>query len=301
MRIGVAATPDVALPTLNALLASSHEIALVISQPDRAAGRGQEIHSSPVSRWATDHNIALIQPISPEELVGVIEDLDCIVSIGYGVLLPESILKLPRYGFINLHFSILPAYRGAAPVQRAIENGEIATGVTVFALDKGMDTGPVYCSSTISIDPTWRAQELFNELAVIAPDVVEAALTEISLGHMPTPQIGQASQAPKISKDEAKIDWKQSAEIVLRRIRAFYPAPIAWCTWKGESFRVTDARMHTTSVPPGEIYIVSGSVTVGCGDNSAISLLSVIAAGKKEMPAIDWARGARLEIGSHFG
>ena len=301
MRIGVAATPDVALPTLNALLASSHEIALVISQPDRAAGRGQEIHSSPVSRWATDHNIALIQPISPEELVGVIEDLDCIVSIGYGVLLPESILKLPRYGFINLHFSILPAYRGAAPVQRAIENGEIATGVTVFALDKGMDTGPVYCSSTISIDPTWRAQELFNELAVIAPDVVEAALTEISLGHMPTPQIGQASQAPKISKDEAKIDWKQSAEIVLRRIRAFYPAPIAWCTWKGESFRVTDARMHTTSVPPGEISIVSGSVTVGCGDNSAISLLSVIAAGKKEMPAIDWARGARLEIGSHFG
>ena len=301
MRIGVAATPDVALPTLNALLASSHEIALVISQPDRAAGRGHAIRSSPVSTWAIDHKIALIRPESPDELVGVIEDLDCIVTIGYGVLLPEAILKLPRHGFINLHFSILPAYRGAAPVQRAIENGELITGVTVFALDKGMDTGPVYCSSTISIDPTWRSQELFNELALIAPAAVDAALKAISLGQEPTPQIGQASNAPKISKEEAQIDWSQSAEIVLRRIRAFYPAPIAWSIWKGESFRVTEARVGTTFVSPGEISVVDGCVTVGCGNDSAITLVSVIPSGKKEMLALDWARGARLEIGSHFG
>jgi methionyl-tRNA formyltransferase len=215
--------------------------------------------------------------------------------------LPEAILKLPRYGFINLHFSLLPAYRGAAPVQRALENGELITGVTVFELDKGMDTGPVYCSSTLSIDPTWRAQELFKELAEIAPDVVEAALQAISLGQRPTPQIGQASRAPKISKEEAKIDWKQSAESVLRRIRAFYPSPIAWSTWKGEGFRVTDAKIHTTTLPPGEITIVDGCVTVGCGGDTAITLLSVIPSGKKEMLAIDWARGARLEIGSHFG
>lgn len=301
MRIGVAATPDVALPTLNALLASSHEIALVISQPDRAAGRGQEVRSSPVSTWAINQKIELIRPESPAELVGLIEDLDCIVTIGYGVLLPEAILKLPRHGFINLHFSLLPAYRGAAPVQRALENGELITGVTVFELDKGMDTGPVYCSSTISIDPTWRAQELFKELAGIAPDVVEAALKAISLGQRPTPQIGHASRAPKISKEEAKIDWNQSAESVLRRIRAFYPSPIAWSTWKGEGFRVTDAKIHTTTLPPGEITIVDGSVTVGCGGNTAITLLSVIPSGKKEMLAIDWARGARLELGSHFG
>jgi methionyl-tRNA formyltransferase len=242
-----------------------------------------------------------MRPESPEELVGVVENLDCVVTIGYGVLLPEAILKLPRYGFINLHFSILPAYRGAAPVQRAIENGEVITGVTVFALDKGMDTGPVYCSSTISINPTWRAQELFNELALIAPDVVEAALSAISLGQEPTPQIGQASRAGKISKDEAKIDWKQSAENVLRRIRAFYPAPIAWSTWRGESFRITDARLNRTTSTPGQISIVDGFVTVGCGDNCAITLLSVIPSGKKEMPAIDWARGARLEEGAHFG
>ena len=301
MRIGVAATPDVALPTLNALLVSSHEIALVISQPDRAAGRGQGVRSSPVSTWAIDHKIALIRPESPDELIGLIEDLDCIVTIGYGVLLPEVILKLPRHGFINLHFSLLPAYRGAAPVQRAVENGELITGVTVFQLDKGMDTGPVYCSSTIAIDPTWRAQELFKELAEIAPEVVEAALKEISLGQSPTPQIGQATQAPKISKEEAKIDWMQSADIVVRRIRAFYPAPIAWSTWKGDGFRVTDARIHSPTVPPGKISVVDGFVTVGCGDNSAITLISVIPAGKKEMPAIDWARGAHLETGSHFG
>ena len=301
MRIGVADTPDVALPSLDSLFSSSHEIALVISQPDRAAGRGQEIRASPVSTWAINHNIPLIRPESPEELVGVIEDLDCIVTIGYGVLVPEAILKLPRYGFINLHFSILPAYRGAAPVQRAIENGELTTGVTVFALDKGMDTGPVYCSSTISIDPTWRAYELFNELALIAPEVVEAALKAISLDQKPMSQSGQASRAPKISKEEAKIDWIQSADIVLRRIRAFYPAPIAWCTWKGEGFRVTDAKINSTSLPPGEISIVDGCVTVGCGDNRTITLITVIPSGKKEMLAIDWARGARLEIGSHFG
>ena len=301
MRIGVADTPDVALPSLDSLFSSSHEIALVISQPDRAAGRGQEIRASPVSTWAINHNIPLIRPESPEELVGVIEDLDCIVTIGYGVLVPEAILKLPRYGFINLHFSILPAYRGAAPVQRAIENGELTTGVTVFALDKGMDTGPVYCSSTISIDPTWRAYELFNELALIAPEVVEAALKAISLDQKPMSQSGQASRAPKISKEEAKIDWIQSADIVLRRIRAFYPAPIAWCTWKGEGFRVTDAKINSTSLPPSEISIVDGCVTVGCGDNRTITLITVIPSGKKEMLAIDWARGARLEIGSHFG
>ena len=301
MRIGVAATPDVALPTLNWLLTSSHEIVLIISQPDRAAGRGQEIRSSPVSTWANDHEIALIQPVSPDELVGVIEDLDCIVTIGYGVLLPESILKLPLYGFINLHFSILPAYRGAAPVQRAIENGEVVTGVSVFALDKGMDTGPVYCSATISIDPTWRTEELINELALISPAVVEMALKAISQGEIPTPQIGESSLAPKISKEEAKIDWNERADIVLRRIRAFYPAPIAWCTWKGESFRITKATSHLAILPPGEISIIDGCVVIGCGEDSAISALSVIPSGKKEMPAIDWVRGARLEIGSHFG
>ena len=122
-----------------------------------------------------------------------------------------------------------------------------------------------------------------------------------SLGQRPTPQIGQASRAPKISKEEAKIDWRQSADSVLRRIRAFYPSPIAWSTWKGEGFRVTDAKIHTTTAPPGEITIVDGSVTVGCGGNTAITLHSVIPSGKKEMLAIDWARGARLEIGSHFG
>jgi methionyl-tRNA formyltransferase len=301
MRIGVAATPEVALPTLDWLLDSTHEIALVISQPDRAAGRGQALRSSPVSAWAINHKLPLIQPASSEELVGKIEDLDCIVTIGYGVLLPESILKLPRYGFINLHFSILPAYRGAAPVQRAIENGEIVTGVSVFALDKGMDTGPVYCTSTISIDPTWRSQELFNELALIAPSAVETALTAISLGQKPTPQIGEASKAQKISKEEAQIDWNQSADVVLLRIRAFYPAPIAWSTWKGESFRVTEAKVSTTSLPTGEISVVDGCVNVGCGNDSAITLVSVIPSGKKEMPAIDWARGARLEMGSHFG
>ena len=127
MRIGVAATPDVAIPTLNWLFESQHEIALVISQPDRPSGRGRELTPSPVTLWAQDRGIELLRPNSPSELIGAIESLDLVLTIGYGVLLPEAILSLPRYGFINLHFSLIPAYRGAAPAQRAIENGESVT------------------------------------------------------------------------------------------------------------------------------------------------------------------------------
>jgi methionyl-tRNA formyltransferase len=301
MRIGVAATPEVALPTLDWLISSKHEVIRIISQPDRAAGRGRKLRMSPVSNWAIEHNVPLIRPEAPQELIGSIEDLDCVLTIGYGVLLPETVLKLVRHGFINLHFSLLPAYRGAAPVQRAIENGEKSTGVTVFELDKGMDTGPIYCSSQIAIDPMWRAQELFHELAVMAPAVVECALNAISRGEIPIPQHGQSSRAPKISKEEAKINWMQERDIILRQIRGFYPAPISWSTWKGESFRVTSAAAHSSVAPPGQLSIIDGTVVVGCANGGSIALLSVIASGKKEMPAIDWAHGAQLEIGSHLG
>lgn len=301
MRIGIAATPDVAIPTLNWLRDSVHEIALVISQPDRPSGRGREISSSAVTDWAIEEGIALIRPESPNQLIGAIEDLDLVLTIGYGVLLPESILKLPRYGFLNLHFSLLPAYRGAAPVQRAIENGESITGVTVFALDKGMDTGPIYSSASIAIQPEWRTQELLLELAAIAPAVVAAAFIEIENNVAPRAQSGLASPAPKITKEEARIDWNQSAQVISRRIRAFYPAPGAWSMWNGAGFKVTRANIFQADLSVGKIAIIDGHVIVGCGQKSALSLLTVIPAGKKEMDARDWARGARLSAGAHFG
>jgi len=301
MRIGVAATPKVALPVLNWLASSSHELTCVITQPDRPSGRGQEISASPVAKWAIENGTHLLRPESPHDLVGNIEHLDCVITIGYGILLPEEILTLPHHGFLNLHFSLLPAYRGAAPVQRAIENGETLTGVTVFALDKGMDTGPIYTNAQLAIDPTWRAGELMEALAQMGPDVVEAALAAIANGVPPQKQVGSPSSAPKISKKEAEINWSQSADEILRKIRAFYPAPGAWSTWEGAGFKLTRAKISQGKLSIGEIAIIDGEVVVGCGSDSALSLLSVVPSGKKEMMAVDWARGARLSLGAHFG
>ena len=301
MRIAVAGTPGVAIPTLNWLCESTHEIVLVISRPDRPAGRGRTVKSSPVSQWALDNSFPLIRPDSPHELNGMINDLDLVLTIGYGQLLPENILKLPRYGFINLHFSLLPAYRGAAPAQRAIENGETESGVTVFALDKGLDTGAIYSSARIDIQPTWRSADLLPVLAGMGPSVVARAFDAIESGLAPVPQNGISSYAPKISKEEAKIDWNQNAEVILRRIRAFFPHPVAWSDFHGVVFKITAASLSDRTLGPGEIQVIEDEVIVGCAQGSAIVLKSVISAGKKEMAGMDWARGARLLAGEHLG
>lgn len=301
MRIAVAATPEVAIPTLNWLYESEHEIALVISQPDRPAGRGRKIRSSAVSRWAIERNLPLLHPQTPQELVGVINDLDLVLTIGFGVLLPENILKLPRHGFLNLHFSLLPAYRGAAPAQRAIEHGEVLSGVTVFALDKGMDSGPIYSSAQVGIRSDWRTAELLPVLADMGPRVVAAAFAAIEKGIAPTPQIGLTTLAPKISRSEAKIDWNHNAEVILRRIRAFYPQPVAWSEFQGGVFKITAATVFNALVAPGQIRVIENSVVVGCGQGSALALLNVLPAGKKEMAGMDWARGVRLGEGAHLG
>ena len=149
MRLGVAATPEVALPTLNWLQTSGHTLVRIISQPDKPSGRGQEVHSSPVSQWAKENSFELINPSSVAEIETALSDLDLLITIGYGRILPAATLSIPKFGCINLHFSLLPRYRGAAPIQRAIEAGEIESGVSVFALDPGMDTGPIYTSITV--------------------------------------------------------------------------------------------------------------------------------------------------------
>ena len=301
MRIGVAATPDVAIPTLNWLLQSDHEIALIITQPDRPSGRGQILQQTAVAEWAHNHQIPVVKPESSQELVGKVEDLDLVLTIGYGVLLPESILSLPKKGFLNLHFSLLPAYRGAAPAQRALHNGEVVTGVTVFQLDKGMDTGPIFAQESIAINPSWRSFELLNELANLGPDVVKRSFEMIESGKSSSEQVGNSSNAPKISKAEAKIDFTQDSTLIANAIRAFTYEPGAWTLWKGESFKICATGVsNTSSGTPGQILVIDKSVFVSTG-SGAIELLRVIPAGKKEMDAIDWARGARLTGGEIFG
>jgi methionyl-tRNA formyltransferase len=301
VRIGVAATPDVAIPTLNWLLQSDHEIALIITQPDRPSGRGQILQQTTVAEWAHNHQTPVVKPESSQELVGKVEDLDLVLTIGYGVLLPESILSLPKKGFLNLHFSLLPAYRGAAPAQRALHNGEVVTGVTVFQLDKGMDTGPIFAQESIAIDPSWRSFELLNELANLGPDVVKRSFEMIESGKSSSEQAGNSTNAAKISKAEAKIDFTQDSTLIANAIRAFTYEPGAWTLWKGESFKICATGVsNTSSGTPGQILVIDKSVFVSTG-SGAIELLRVIPAGKKEMDAIDWARGARLTGGEIFG
>lgn len=302
MRIGVAATPDVAIPTLNWLQTSGHDLVRVISQPDRPAGRGQNFKPSAVSQWALAEGVELVRPLAIEDLDRAIEDLDLLVTIGYGRILPEQSLSLPTFGCINLHFSLLPKYRGAAPVQRALEAGEKQTGVTVFKLDSGMDTGPIYSSRIIDIDPSFRSLEVFMQLAVIGVDVVKEAIELISVGSKPYEQTGKASYASKISKEEAKIDWNLSANVTLNKIKGFYPAPIAWTVFRGQTLKISSAKIHNQSIAlaPGEILLTNVIVLIGTSEG-ALEVDSVIPAGKREMSGAEWARGARFESGECCG
>ena len=301
MRIGVAATPEVAIPTLNWLLQSEHSIELIITQPDRPAGRGRLLQQSVVADWADANQITVLKPEGSQELLGKIEHLDIVLTIGYGVLLPLNILTLPKFGFLNLHFSLLPAYRGAAPAQRALLNGETQTGVTVFQLDKGMDTGPIYTQESIEIEPWWRSFELLQHLADLGPGVVQKSFEMIKNEESPKVQEGAASIAAKIDKAEARLDFTKEVIEVSNSVRAFTYEPGAWTLWKGEPFKICSTRISSTSKGAvGEVSVIDKSVFVTC-TNGSLEILRVVPAGKKEMDAIEWARGARLIGGEVFG
>ena len=302
MRLGVAATPEVALPTLNWLQTSGHALVRVISQPDKPSGRGQEINSSPVSQWAKANSIELVNPATVPEIDKALSDLDLLITIGYGRILPAQTLAIPKHGCINLHFSLLPKYRGAAPVQRAIESGERESGVTVFALDPGMDTGPIYTSVTVPIETTMRSYELLEKLSVIGVTAIEDALIAIESGIAPVAQTGQASIASKITREEAALDWNASSTTLHNKIRAFYPQPQAWTNFRGQPLKISAAKIAVTDIQlqPGELRVVGNDCLIGTGDVCLV-LEKLTPAGKKEMSALDWSRGARFESSERCG
>jgi methionyl-tRNA formyltransferase len=302
MRLGVAATPEVALPTLKWLQTSGHTLVRVISQPDKPSGRGQEMHSSPVSQWAKANSIELVNPATVPEIDKSLSDLDLLITIGYGRILPAQTLSIPKHGCINLHFSLLPKYRGAAPVQRAIESGERESGVTVFALDPGMDTGPIYTSITVPIEPTMRSYELLEKLSVIGVTAIEDALIAIESGIVPVAQTGQASIAAKITREEAALDWNASSRALHNKIRAFYPQPQAWTNFRGQPLKISSAKIAVADIQlqPGELKVVQNECLIGTGD-ACLVLEKLTPAGKKEMSALDWSRGARFESSERCG
>ena len=294
MRIAVAATPEVAIPTLDALLASEHELVCVITRPDAPAGRGRALQATPVANWAVANSVKLFKPETSQSLGELIGDLDLVVTIGYGLLLPIEVLETPKYGFINLHFSLLPRWRGAAPVQRAIEAGDSVTGVTVFQLDAGMDTGPIYLSAQIPLSVSTTADQLFESLAKLGVEPVLKTLDLIERGERPSPQEEKgATRAYKLSKAEGLIDWNSDAEAINRKINAFNPDPGAWSNFRGQIIKINKVRVSNESAVAGVLKAIEKSIYIGTG-TSALELLEVTPAGKAQMSATSWANGARL-------
>ena len=297
MKLAVAASPEVAIPTLEYLLSSEHELALIISRPDSVSGRGRELTPTPVASWANQHDIALYCPMSANDFDKRLQEFDLVITIGYGLILPEFLLTQPKHGFINLHFSLLPLLRGAAPVQRAIINGFNQTGVTVFKLDRGMDTGPIYVTCPAEIAITDTAGSLLEKLAALGPAVISETLQKISTNYTPQPQDGSlATFAPKLSKSEGRIIWNRSATEIVHQILGFSPNPGATSLYRGEILRITSARALLDQLAVGEIRLVANSVLVGT-KSGAVELIEVTPAGKRVMGALDWARGARFEQG----
>lgn len=297
MRLAVAASPEVAIPTLNALLQSPHELVKVISQPDRPAGRGKVLTPTPVSFWSDEHGIELHRPENAAEIGLTVADVDCVITIGYGILLPRPVLDIPKYGFLNLHFSLLPRWRGAAPVQRCIEAGDPISGVTVFRLDEGMDTGPIYTMHRFALDSDITSDELLIELSELGVDAVLEALSMIENSATPTPQSNiNSTHAKKLSRDEAQINWNFAAEVVSAKIRAFTSNPGAWCNFRGSPIKIASPIISDHKLGPGEIALLDKKVFVGTA-SYALEIGFITSAGKVPTPASSWANGARLIAG----
>jgi methionyl-tRNA formyltransferase len=302
MRVVFAGTPEVALPSLAAVAASAHELVGVVSRPDARSGRGRRLSPSPVAEVAVELDVPVLKPGHPREpdFQAALRELapDVCVVVAYGALLPQSALDIPGHGWVNLHFSLLPAWRGAAPVQRALWAGDDVTGATTFRIVKELDAGPTFGLMTETIRPRDTAGDLLARLAGGGAGLVVATLDGIADGSLEArPQVDDdVSFAPKIGVDEARVDWHQPTPLIDRQVRACTPAPGAWTTYAGERLKLGPLTPADGCLPPGELMAGKSAVVVGTG-TGAVSLGEVQAVGKRPMAAADWARGLRLAGG----
>ena len=306
MRLAVAATPDVAIPTLEFLLSGTNPLLKIFTTEDKPVGRGRTLTPSDVAVWAEDHGIECIKVGNALEMAAHLDEIDCVVTVAFGILLPPEILSIPTHGFINLHFSLLPAWRGAAPVQRAIEAGDEELGISVFSLDMGMDTGPIYRQSSFLRDASMRSKEALEFLGEQGVPLIAHTLEDISKGVTPAEQRRDGiSLARKLSKAEAVIDWKLSSVVIDRKVAAFYPNPIAYSQFRGEIIKITRSRIPhdlpiDLSLTPGEWLVEKDRVLIGTGEKP-LEIVQLIPQGKSEMSATEWARGARINPGEICG
>jgi methionyl-tRNA formyltransferase len=316
LRIAFLGTPDVAVPALQTLLdADDVEVAVVVTNPDRPRGRSKRPVPPPVKVAAEAAGVPVWQPEKPIEVVDDLAalDLDACAVVAYGALLPRRVLAAGGRGFVNLHFSLLPRWRGAAPVQHALRAGDRVTGVTTFVLDQGMDTGPVLRTAEVAIDPDESAGELLDRLAVLGAPVLLAALRDLVAGVEPTPQPDEgATLAPKISRDDVRIDLTAPAREVADLVRSADPAPGAHTTFRGQPLKVFRVRpVPAEELPvaedgaarsaPGTIVAVDKrSVVVACGEGG-VRLLAVQPAGRSRVDGAAFVNGARPEVGERLG
>ncbi|HRY10953.1 MAG: methionyl-tRNA formyltransferase [Actinobacteria bacterium] len=300
MRLVFAGTPQVSVASLEALLDSRHQVVAVVTRPDAVAGRGHRVTPSHVSVAAREHGIPVLTPQRPSdpEFVQALQDLapDCCPVVAYGALIPQHVLDIPARGWVNLHFSLLPAWRGAAPVQHAIMAGDDVTGAAVFQLEAGMDTGPVFGVVTESIGPRDTAGDLLGRLAQSGAQLLVKVLDGIEEGSLQAvPQsTDDVSLAPKITVDDARIRWQDPAMAVDRRIRGCTPAPGAWTLLGDVKVKVQPVTISDETLTPGHVQVDRDRVLVGTA-TTAVQLSVVQPAGKKPMAAADWARGLHSE------
>lgn len=303
MRIVFAGTPEPALPSLRRLVDSPrHDVVAVLTRPDAAAGRRGKPAPSPVAQLALEAGIPVLRPDRPNsaEFIAELSDLapDCCAVVAYGALLSVDLLGVPEHGWVNLHFSILPAWRGAAPVQAAIAAGDTVTGATTFLIEPSLDSGPVYGVVTETIRPADTAGDLLDRLAVSGSGLLETTLDGIQDGVLtPVPQQAEGiSLAPKITVEQARVRWDLPAHVIDRRIRAVTPNPGAWTMIGDLRVKVGPVALDEAAEPltPGEIRVERAAVKVGTGSHP-VALGVVQPPGKKPMNAADWARGARLD------
>lgn len=308
MRIVFAGTPEVALPSLEALLASDHEVVAVLTRPDAPSGRGKRLTPSPVAGRAAELGIETLKPAKPRdpEFLARFAEIapDCAPVVAYGALLPQSLLDLVPHGFVNLHFSLLPAWRGAAPVQHAVLAGDQVTGATTFRIVAELDAGPTYGTVTEPIDPSDTSGDLLRRLSVTGAALLVRTLDGIadgSLAAVDQPLDG-VTLAPKISVDDARLDWTWPADRIDRVVRGCAPAPGAWTTFRGSRFKINSGNpVPDHAGAAGELTVTKRSVTVAAGDGTGFELGQVQAQGKKPMYAPDWARGVTFEPGETLG
>ncbi|MFI8973651.1 methionyl-tRNA formyltransferase [Nocardia asteroides] len=307
MRLVFAGTPEPAVPSLRRLIESErHEVVAVVTRPDAVAGRGRKLSRSPVGQLADEHGIPVFTPGKPSEpeFVDALTELapDCCPVVAYGALLPQRVLDIPEHGWINLHFSLLPAWRGAAPVQAAIDAGDDMTGASTFLIEAGLDTGPVYGVMTEQVRVTDTAGELLARLAEAGAVLLEKTMDGVEDGTLQAiPQSTDGvSYAPKVTVEAGRIRFDDTALAIHRRIRAVTPAPGAWTEMNGLRLKLGPVEMVEETLPEGEIEVRKSGVFVGTS-TTAIRLGQVQPPGKKMMNALDWARGARLAPGAVIG